>query len=170
MHAPHALLVVCESGVFHVCRRAYHMEVIWNCRYGVSVAHPHLRALVEALEDGRCRVDGLEVGAAVFACSGLFDVASKGIADELCSIADAEHGVVPDDLCEVYLEGFLVVYGVGAATQDDTYDGRVIFWKLVVRQNLTKRIQLAHASTYELCGLRTKVEDDDFLLHIMLIM
>lgn len=56
---------------------------------------------------------------------------------------------------------------VGTATEDDTDDGRVILGKLVVRQNLTERVQLAHTAADELRGLRSEVENDDFLLHII---
>ncbi len=77
---------------------------------------------------------------------------------------------MPDNLCKVYLECFLVVDGVGTSAQDHSYDRWVILGELVVGQNLTKGVQLAHAATYELGRLRTEVEDDDFLLHILLIM
>ena len=80
---------------------------------GVTMRHPHLRVLVEALEERVRSVDGLEVCTAIFARVGLFHTAAQRMADELCTIADAEHGDATCELREVHLESLRIVHRVG---------------------------------------------------------
>ena len=54
---------------------------------------------------------------------------------------------------------------VGRATEDDADDGGVVLGELVVRQNLTKGIQLTYTTTYQLCRLGAEIQYDYFLLH-----
>jgi hypothetical protein len=167
LYAPNAVVVVGEGSVFDVGRRADDMITFGDGGDRVTVTHPHLRAFLKTFKDRRLCVDGLEVRAAILAGARLLHVATERVADKLGSVADAEHGVVADDLREVNLERFLVVDRVRTATEDDTDDGRVVLRELVVRQNLTERVQLAHTTADELRGLRSEVENDDFLLHII---
>ena len=85
--------------------------------------------------------------------------------DELCTVADAQHGHAAHKLAQVYLEGFRVVHTEGRTAEDDANDRWVVLRELVVGQDFAEGVELAHAASDELCGLRSEVEDNDFLLH-----
>ena len=102
-----------ESGVLYVLGRTDYFEAVGDGGDGVTMRHPHLRVLVEALEERVRGVDGLEVCTAIFAGVGLFHTAAQRMADELCTIADAEHGDAAYELREVDLERLRIVHRVG---------------------------------------------------------
>ena len=77
------------------------------------MAHPHLRVVLEATEQGVFVVELLEVGTAIFALACSLNLSAVGKANELSAIADAEDGQPADEVSEVAAEGFLVVNGVG---------------------------------------------------------
>ena len=129
------------------------------------MAHPHLRMLNEALEQRILGIDGLQMGATILTTSGLLYFSAQRVRNELCAVADAEHGQTAHKLRQIYFERLRVVYAERRTAQYDTNHAGVVLGKLVVGQNLTKCVQLAHAAANELGGLRTKVQDDDFLLH-----
>jgi hypothetical protein len=58
---------------------------------------------------------------------------------------------------------------VWRTTKDDADDRVISNRKLVVGQDFAKRVQLSHTATDKLSGLRAKVKDDDFLLHVVFI-
>ena len=117
------------------------------------MTHPHLRLWLEAPEKRVFRVDILQMCPTIFAGVRLFHPATVAVRNKLRTIANAQHGEFSDKLTEVYLEGFRVMDRKGRTTEDDTNDGRVILWKLVVGQNLAEGIEFAHPSPDELGGL-----------------
>ena len=155
-----------KGGILHVLRGADYLEALGDGCDGVAVAHPHLRLLLESLEERVGGVYGLQVGAAVFAAVGLLHLAAERMADELGAIADAQHGQTTHEARQVYLEGLGIVHAVGRTAEDDAYHVAIVLGVLVVRQNLAKRIEFAHTPADELGGLRTEVENNDFLLHV----
>ena len=56
-----------------------------------------------------------------------------------------------------------VIDAEGGTGENDADDVGVILRELVVGEDLAERVQLAHAAGYELCGLGTEIQDDDFL-------
>ena len=70
------------------------------------------------------------------------------------------------NLGEIKLEGTLLIDAVGRARQDNTNHIRIILWKLVVRHDFAERVQFTNTTTNQLSGLRTKVQNDNFL-HIL---
>ena len=90
------------------------------------------------------------MGPAILACAGLFHLSPIGVGNELCSVADAQHGIFADKLTEVGLECLRVVDTVRRTTENDTYHVGVVLRELVVRKNLTKGVEFAHTATNEL--------------------
>ena len=97
------------------------------------------------------------MGTAVLAAVGLLDATAEGVCDELCTVADAQYGETTDEPREVYLERLGVVDAVGRTAEDNADDVAVVLRILVVRQDLTKGIELADTTANELCRLGTEV-------------
>ena len=133
------------------------------------MTHPHLRIGLEALEQRIGSIYIFKMGTSVFATVGLFNFTTHGMGNKLCAIADAEYGNPADKLRQVDLECLRVVNAIGRTTEDDTNDRRIVLGKLIVGEYLTKSIEFAHTSANELCGLRTEIENNDFLLHDYII-
>ena len=165
LHGPHRLLGRGKGRIGNICRRTNHFEVVGDGRDGVAMAHPHLRAFLESLEERIGEIDAFQMGAAILARVGLFHLATQRVRDELRAVADAQHGQTAHKLAEVYLERLGVVDRVGRTTQDDANDGGVVLRELVVRQNLAEGVQLAHTPSDELRGLRSEIKNDNLLLH-----
>ena len=83
--------------------------------------------------------------------------------DELCSVADAQHGETTDELAQVNLESLGVVDAVRRSAEDDTNHIGVVLRELVVRQNLAKGVELTDTTADELRGLRTEIENNNLL-------
>ena len=106
---------------------------------------------------------------AIFATISLLYLATIGMGDILCTIADTQHRQPADKLTEVNLEGLRVVDRERRATEDDSDDGGIILRKLVVRKNLAEGVELSDTTSDELRGLRSEIENDNLLLHILMI-
>ena len=87
------------------------------------------------------------------------------MADELRTIADAQHGETPDKLTQVYLERLRVVNRERRTAQDHTNHRGIVLRELVVGQDFTEGVQLTDTTADELRGLRTKIQDYNLLLH-----
>ena len=110
LHGPNTLLLrTPEGSVLHILGRTYHLEIVGDGGDGVAMAHPHLRASVEALEERIVEVDGLEVGTTVLTAIGLLDLSAKAVRDELGAVADAQHRNLADKLAQIDLERLGIV-------------------------------------------------------------
>ena len=76
----------------------------------------------------------------VFARRCRFYSATKVVTDILCSITDAKNWISTTYLIEVNAEGFRVVDAKRGTAKDDADDIGIVLGKLVVGQNLAKRI------------------------------
>ena len=131
------------------------------------MAHPDLRALLEATEQWIVEVDGGQVRTTIFARRCRLNLAAQHMAHVLCAVADAQHGQPTHELVEIDLESLRVIDAVGTASQDDTDDVGVGSRELVVGQYLAERIEFTQTAGNELSRLRTEVQDDYLLsLHI----
>ena len=151
------------GGVSDVCRGCYGLEPFGDGGYGVAMTHPNLRASVESLEERVVQVYLLQMGAPVLTGVCLLHLASEGVADELCAIADAQHGNTAHEATQVHLERLWIVYRIRRAAEDDANNVGVVLGVLVVRQYLAERVHLADASSDELCGLTAEVQNNYLL-------
>ena len=145
------------------------MTIGRQSRYRVAVAHPHLRVFLKALEQRIFSVKLHKMRPSVLACVGLFNLSASLRGYELRPIAYSEHGKLAYKLAQVGLERLRVVHGIRRTAKDYADNARRVLRKLVVRQDFTKRVKLAHAAADELRCLRTEVENDDFLHRIFLL-
>ena len=132
------------------------------------MTHPDLTVLVEALEERVVEVNCREIRATIFATSCRLHFASKSVAHKLRTIANAQNRHASPELVQVNAERFRIIDAVRTACQNDADNIRVRYWELVVRQYLAEGVELAQTACNQLSGLRTEVQDDDFLLlHII---
>ena len=122
------------------------------------MTHPYLRVLVKSFKQWICSVDGFQIGTTILTRVGLFNLATKCVRNELCTIADAQHRHLTNKLREVNLKCLWVVNRIRRTAKDDTDDiGIVVLRILVVRQNLTEGVEFTHPAANELRGLRTEI-------------
>ena len=86
---------------------------------GVAMAHPHLRAFIEALEERVGGIEPLEVGAAILAGVGLFHPPASGVGYELRPVTDAQHRHSAHELAQICLERLWVVHRIGRPAEYD---------------------------------------------------
>ena len=123
----------------------------------VAVRHPYLRALVKALEERVLAVGILELLTAVFTRSCALYFAAVAVTNQLCTIADTQYRQTPADAAQVHMKGILLIDAQGRTAQNHAYHVLVVLRILVVRQYLAEGVQLADATTYQLCGLAAEV-------------
>ena len=133
------------------------------------MGHPDLGTRRKALEERIIEIDGLEIGPSVLTAVGLLHLSAKGVTDELRTIADAQHRNLTHELAQVHFERLRVMNRIRRSAQYHTNHRGVVFRELVVRQDLTESIKLADTPAYELRGLRTEIQNNYLLLHIILI-
>ena len=168
LHAPYRLVVGGIGCIFHLVGAGYGVEALGQSRDGVSVAHPHLAALLKPMEERVVEVDGGQVGATILAAASRLHLAAQRVAHELRSIADTQDGHAAAELRQIHLEGLGIINTIGTTSQYHAYDIRVLGGKLVVGQYLAEGIQLAQTACDELGRLRPEIQDNDFLLlHII---
>ena len=109
LYGPDGLCGRCKGGIHHISCRANHLESLWDGGDGVAMRHPHLRLLLEVLEQRIRGIDRLQVGTSVLTRVSLFDTPSQGVRDELGAIADTQHGDAPNKLRQVDLKGLRVM-------------------------------------------------------------
>lgn len=124
---------------------------------GVAVAHPDLAAQGYVFHEGRGVVDGLEVGASVFADFRLLDLAAAEFGEILGAVAYAEEGQLALDIGHIGDWGVGGVAAVGAAGKDYAFDVGSQCGNFVKWVNFAIDIQFAHLARDELSVLRTKV-------------
>ena len=103
-------LIGCKLYTF---RRSNASEACGQGRDGVAVAHPHLRARLDATEQGALRVNVLQLRASVLATAGRFHAPAAVMRHVLRAVADAQDGIAPANLREVYLECLGVIDAIG---------------------------------------------------------
>ena len=110
LHCPYRLLGAGKGGVLHVLSTADNLEIAWDGGDGVTMTHPHLRTLLESLEQRVVEIDSLEVGTSILARVGLFYLTTQCIADKLGSVADTQHRYTSNKLRQVDLERLRIVH------------------------------------------------------------
>ena len=164
LHAPQLLAFSLIGGVDDLFCRGDGAEALGEGGDGVAVAHPYLRVVGKALEERVLMVEGAKVRPPVLAALGAFHASAVSVRHVLCAVADAENGEASANAAKIYLESLGVVHAVRRTGENDTDDGVIIVRKLVVGQDFAEGVEFAHAAAYELRGLRTEIEDNDFLL------
>ena len=86
------------------------------------MAHPDLRIVREAFEEGIFLFKCFQVGPAIFSGTCRLNFSSTGMSHELCSIAYSENRIFATDTVQVHLESFRVIDAVGRTGKDDTYN------------------------------------------------
>ena len=167
LHGPQWVLLAGIGSKLHVGGRGDNLAIVGDGSDGVAMAHPHLRVRLETLEERVGGIKRLQVGPSILTGVGTFHLSTIGVGDELCAIADTQHRQTAHKLTEVDAEGLRVVHGIGRPTEYHADDRRVVGRKLIVGQDFAERVEFAHAASDELGGLRTEVEDNDFLLHVV---
>ncbi len=79
------------------------------------MAHPHLAARLDAVQERVGLINLRENGASELAAVGRFNLATSGHGHELCSVANAENGIAAAYLFNVDFESFLVINREGRA-------------------------------------------------------
>ena len=164
LHAPQPLALSLIGGVDDLFGRGDGAEALGEGGDGVAVAHPYLRVVGKALEERVLMVEGAKVRPPVLAALGTFHASAVSVRHVLCAVADAEDRQASANAAKIHLESLGVVHAVRRTGENDTDDGVIIVRKLVVGQDFAEGVQFAHAAAYELRGLRTEIEDNDFLL------
>ena len=147
-----------EGGILHILRAADNLEAVGNLSDGVTMTHPYLRVLVKTMKQRICCVYRLKIGTTILTAVGFLHLAAQGMADVLCSIADAEYRHAAYELTEVNLECLGVVDTERRTTEDDADDGTSLqvvrnSIELVVRQDLAESVKLTDTTAYKLGGL-----------------
>ena len=115
LHAPAFLAFYLISGYRHLFCGSDNLESFRKRSDGVAVAHPHLAARLDAVQEGIGFIYLRENGASELAAVGGFNLASSGHGHELRSVADAENGIAAAYLFNVDFESFLIVNREGRA-------------------------------------------------------
>ena len=89
---------------------------------------------------------------------------AESIRHQLTAVADAQDRVFATDFRQVDFESLLVVDRERAAGKDNADDRRVVFRHFVVGYDFAVHVKLADASSDELCGLRTEIQNDYFFV------
>ena len=95
LYAPGLLAIDAEGSRLHIVRPGNDAEGVRQPCDRVAVRHPHLRSGSDAVKQWILGVDLGEECAAVFARGGRLDASSGRSGQQLCAVADAEHGVSP---------------------------------------------------------------------------
>ena len=97
----------------HIIGRGNALKTFGDSSDGIAMAHPHLRIRFKSLEQGIGCIHRCQMGASILSRVGLLHLASKGVRDKLCTIADAKHWQTTNKLTEIHLESLGVVHRVG---------------------------------------------------------
>jgi hypothetical protein len=117
------------------------------------MTHPHLGMLLETFEKRIGSIYGLKISTAILTAANFLHLSTKGMADELCPIADTQYRQTAHETTEVHLESLRIMNTIRRAAKDDANDIRVVLRVFVVRQNLAERIEFSNTASNELCGL-----------------
>ena len=166
LHPPKFFIFSLISRKFHLRSGSNATETFGDSRNSVAMAHPHLRVFVETAEERVLVFKCGEISTTIFASVGGFYLSTIDVRHILCTIANAQDGKTAANFREVHLEGFRVINTERRTRKNDTNHRRIIVRKFVVRQNFAESVHFADATPNELSGLRTEVEDNNFLLHI----
>ena len=162
LHTPNLLALKLIGGILHFVGGGNLATVLWQFGNRVAVAHPHLGVVGKPLQQWIVMFKLGQIGAAVFAAAGGLHVAAVGVGHELGAVADAEDGQSAANAGQIDLEGTLVIHTEWRTAQNHADNVFVVVRELVVRHNFAEHVQLAHAAAYQLGGLGSKVQDDDF--------
>mmetsp|Transcript_18070 Transcript_18070/g.40072 ORF Transcript_18070/g.40072 Transcript_18070/m.40072 type:complete len:253 (+) Transcript_18070:1090-1848(+) len=172
LQAEEATHRVRDSRMLRVGRMRDLEKALRHARDLVSVGHPHLR-LVDTLEDerrGSCVLHGLlDHGAAILPLCGRRHLATEMVGYFLHAVADAQDGdaALLDHLPHRWVDvgRGRVVYGGGAAGQDDTHHIALREDRGIneARKELAEDVQLAHPAGDQVRVLAAEVQDRNLL-------
>ena len=129
------------------------------------MAHPHLRMRLKALQKRILGIKFLEVGTPVFPRIGFLHLAAQSVRHKLRTIANAQHRHLAQKLTQIHFKRLRIVHRKRRTRKNHANHRIVAHRKLIVGQNFAKRVKFANASTNQLSGLRTEIQDNNFLLH-----
>ena len=152
-----------EGGVLHASGGAHLAPFLRDGRDGIPVAHPDLGVRLESLEQRAILVQHRQGGTAVFPRSHRLHFPAVRPAQVLGAVADAQHGITAQNAGQIGMESVGGIDAQRRAAQNDADDVRVPKGELVVREDFTKGVHLAHPTADELGGLRAKIQNNDFL-------
>ena len=129
--------------------------------------HPHRRDFRKASEKRVIGRFDAERSAAIFARAGGYDFASAVLCEPLGTIADAEEWYDTLDPRQVRLRRIGIPYGRRTAGQDHSLDVTVYGRDLVEWPYLTIYSYFAHPPGYELGVLRTEIQNQYLVIHLL---
>ena len=165
LHRPHRRRSRRIGGIFHIGSGSNHPAIRRNSRNGIAMAHPHLRMRLKALQKRILGIKFLEVGTPVFARIGFLHLAAQSVRHKLRTIANAQHRHLAQKLTQIHFKRLRIVHRKRRTRKNHANHRIVAHRKLIVGQNFAKRVKFANASTNQLSGLRTEIQDNNFLLH-----
>ena len=130
------------------------------------MTHPYLRILTNSFKQHIILAKRSQMCTAIFTCTGRFYFSIVSIRHKLCTIADTQNRIFTTNLTQVYFEGIFIINRKRTSGKDDSFNCRIFFRKLVIRNNFAIRVQFAYATTNQLCCLRTEIKNYYFFLHI----
>ena len=155
-----------------IVRPCDHTETLRQCCEVITMAHPHHRALRNAIEEWRVFVR-TKLRTAELALFAWFYGASEGMHHRLQTVTDAEdrNGFIRPGLPQIKehdieLRSTVVIHGARPAGQDQPsrLHSRHLGYRKCTRMDLAVHACLAHTPSDQLRGLATIVEDDNELM------
>ena len=150
------------SGIFNIGRRGDYLGAFRQGRYGIPVGHPHLRFLLDSLQEGGFGYYA-QHGAAIFPGVRGLHFSTTLICQILGSVADAQQREHPAELRQVHLRGVGIPHAAGTAAQDDALYAFVQGGHFIIRVDFAVNIQLPQAPPDELRYLGSEVQNEDFI-------
>ena len=150
LHAPKLFAVCLVCGINHLVGRRDGMEAFRQGCNGIAMAHPDLRPGIKSFKQRIRRIEMAEHGPPVLPAAGRLHLSAIKLGHILGTVTDAQYGITATDFRKVWMEGFGVVHTERRTTEDDSDHVRIVCGKLVVRDDLAERIELAHPTTDEL--------------------
>ena len=131
------------------------------------MAHPYVQRIGRVVVNiaGQFTINGFDLRVTEFALVAGLHFATQVVRHKLHSVADAQNrNAQIEDAGICLIVGF--VNGIGAAGEDDAFriEGFDFVQRHVERMQLAVDMSFAHAASDKLGNLRTKVEDEDFVL------
>ena len=125
------------AGILDVVRRADATVIVRDTLNSVAVAHPNLRADIDAFEERRLIVNKLEVGATILTSVGLFNTSATPFSQILSTIAYSQQWEMTFYVGHVRYWSIGGVAGERASRKNNALDIRS------ERRNLVERMYFA---------------------------
>ncbi len=161
-----------ESRIAHFGSRRHAAAVLRQAGDGVAVAHPYLRAGLNAVEERAVGGDVLKMCAYILAARHRLYLTSVFKCHKLGAIADSKHGYGGKNGVEIDVGRVFGIYTQRAAREydaDDTLGGFPPVRVLVVGDDFAVDAQFADTASDELGGLRPEIKNDNLLLHLFMV-